>query len=113
MNNSDGLNDAARQGSPQTPRTAVLVSRQRVDLGEVSRKGCRFRGEEPLDVGQVGMLTVNIDGQPHVELFRVSRSSGVPDRDLRYEAAVEFLPMPAGTPTLHDLAAELDDQHST
>ena len=105
MKNTDARSDA--------PRTAVLVRRQRVDLGDVSRKGCRFKGEEPLDVGQVGMLAVTIEGQVHVELFRASRASALPGRDLRYEAAVEFLPMPAGTPSLHDLAAQLDAQHSS
>lgn len=91
------------------PRTAVLVRRQRIDVGDVSRKGCRLEGLEPLAIGDVGMLTVDIDGRQHVELFRVSRSGPLPGSDGLFEAGVEFLPMPAGTPSLHDVAAVLDD----
>jgi hypothetical protein len=91
------------------PRTAVLVRRQRIEVGDVSRKGCRLEGPEPLAIGAVGMLSVNIDGLQHVELFRVSRGGPLPGGDHLFEAGVEFLPMPAGTPSLHDVAAVLDD----
>ena len=84
------------------------MRRQQIGIGEVSRTGCRLEGSEPLAIGSVGMLAVEIDGQAHVELFRVSRSGVVPGSEGRYEAGVEFLPMPADTPSLHDLAAQLD-----
>jgi hypothetical protein len=95
------------------PRTAVLVSRRRIDVGDVSRKGCRLETREPLSVGDVGMLAVDIEGQTHVELFRVSRSALIAGGEPRYEAGVEFLPMPAGTPSLQDVAAVLDESHSS
>ena len=41
------------------------------------------------------MLTVDIDGRRHVELFRVSRSGGLPGADQPHETGLEFLPMPA------------------
>lgn len=96
-----------------SPRTAVLVSRRRIDVGDVSRKGCRLETREPLSVGEVGMLAVDIEGQTHVELFRVSRSALIDGAEPRYEAGVEFLPMPAGTPSLQDVAAVLDESHSS
>ena len=92
-------------------RTAVLSRRQPVSVHDVSRHGCRWTGSTAMEVGTVGLLTVDIEGHPHVELFRVSRSRLTPGG--AYESAVEFLPMPAVTRSLHDLAAELDDSHST
>ena len=68
---------------------------------------------EPLDVGKIGMLAVDIGGRLHLELFRVARSSAVPGADWLYESGVEFLPMPAESPSLHDLAAQLDESHSS
>jgi hypothetical protein len=94
------------------PRRAVLMRRHQIDIDDVSRTGCRIEGTEPLAIGAVGMLTVEIDGQSYVELFRVSRT-GIAGGDGRYEAGVEFLPMPADTPSLHDLAAQLDRTRRT
>jgi hypothetical protein len=54
------------------------------------------------------MLAVDIDGQRHVELFRVARSGALASTDRLYEAGVEFLPMPADTASLHDVVAQLD-----
>lgn len=94
------------------PHTAVLVRRRVVDLASVSRRGCSFRGADPLGVGEVGLLSVSVGGQVHVQLFRVARTAPVPDDEQLYEAGVEFLPTPASTPSLHDLAAQLDQSHS-
>lgn len=102
-----------RRAPGDTPRTAVLVRRQRVNLDDVSRKGCRFIGAVPLGVGNVGMLAVDIAGQMHVELFRVARTGALPGSDWLYESGIEFLPMPGRTGSLHDLAAHLDDSHSS
>jgi hypothetical protein len=84
-----------------------------VGIEEVSRSGCRLEGPQPLAIGTIGMLAVDIDGQRHVELFRVSRSRALPDR--LYEAGVEFLPIPADVASLHDVIAQLDrlDQSDT
>jgi hypothetical protein len=93
------------------PHTAVLVRRRLVDLASVSRRGCSFRGSDPLGVGDVGLLSVVVAGQVHVQLFRVARSVAVPDGERLYEAGVEFLPTPASAPSLHDLAAQLEQSH--
>ena len=87
------------------PRRAVLVRRQDVGICDVSRTGCRLEGALPLPVGTVGMLTVDVDGDPHVEMFRVSRISQRSGTEGRYEAGVEFLPFPTDAPALHDLLA--------
>jgi hypothetical protein len=85
------------------PRRAVLVRRQRVDVADVSRMGCRLEGDMPMAIGAVGMLSVAIAGHPHLEMFRVSRSGLLADAAGRYEAGVEFLPLPADAPSLRDL----------
>ena len=90
------------------PRRAILVRRQRVGIGEMSRTGCHFEMTEPLATGHVGILAVNIDGLTHLEFFRVARSSAVPGADARYEAGVEFLPVPAETASLHDIIGQFD-----
>ena len=95
------------------PWTAILVKRRHVDVDDVSRQGCSLKGPEPLDVGRIGLLTVTIGGQTLVELFRVARIVSAPDADSLYEAGVEFLPFPGGAPSLHDLAAQLDEFHSS
>jgi hypothetical protein len=89
------------------PRRAILVRRQRVGIDDVSRTGCHFETTQPLATGHVGILAVNIEGHTHIEFFRVSRSGSVAG-DARYEAGVEFLPMPAETPSLHDIIGQFD-----
>jgi hypothetical protein len=90
------------------PRRAVLVRRQNVGIADVSRTGCCLEGAVPLAVGLIGMLAVDIAGHSHIEMFRVSRSGARPGAVGRYEAGVEFLPLPADAPSLHDLLAEYD-----
>ncbi len=97
--------------SSETQR-AVLMRRQRIDIGDVSRTGCRVGASPRLAVGTVGMLTVEIDGQRHVELFRVARSSATPGADQLYEAGLEFLPLPADMASLHSIAARLERSSS-
>lgn len=90
------------------PRRAILVRRQRVGIGNVSRTGCHLESAEPLSTGIVGILAVNIEGQTHVEFFRVARAGLVSGGDTHYEAGVEFLPMPAETASLHDIIGRFD-----
>lgn len=94
------------------PRTAVLASRQPVDVDNVSRTGCRLTGAIALEVGAIGMLAVNVGGEVLVELFRVSRARALAGGKPGCELGVEFLPMPAAARSLHDLAAQLDDSHA-
>lgn len=87
------------------PRRGVLVRRQDVGIADVSRTGCRLEGTVPLTVGMVGLLAVEIGGDPHIEMFRVSRTSQRSGTGGRYEAGVEFLPLPTNALALHDLLA--------
>ena len=98
-------------GRPESPGRAVLVRRRPVGIADMSRAGCRFEASEPLEVGAVGMLAVEIAGRSHVEMFRVSRSRALPGDDHRYEAGVEFLPIPADAASLHDIAAQLEQNN--
>jgi hypothetical protein len=95
-----------------TPRRAILVHKQRVGIEDMSRMGCRFETAEPLSTGDVGILAVDIEGQAHVEFFRVSRITAVAGADGVYEAGVEFLPMPAEAASLHDIIGQFDRSDS-
>ena len=90
-----------------TPRRAILERKQPVDIKDVSRSGCSLESPQPLPVGAVGVLAVDIEGRTHAEVFRVSRA-GAAGPGNQYEAGVEFLPMPADAPSLVEVVAELD-----
>lgn len=90
------------------PRRAVLVTRSAVDIGDVSRTGCRFEASEPLPVGSVGMLSVTISGEVHVEMFRVSRANPAPKDEHTFEIGVEFLPLPAEHASIQDVVVQLE-----
>ena len=94
------------------PKRAVLVARSAVDIGDVSRSGCRFAAAEPLPVGSVGMLSVTISGEQHLEMFRVSRATALPKDDHSYEIGVEFLPLPAEHASLQDVVVQLESLDS-
>jgi hypothetical protein len=95
-------------GRHATPRRAIIVRRQPVGIDDVSRTGCHLESTEPLATGHVGILAVNLEGQTHIEFFRVCRAGQTPGADARYEAGVEFLPMPAETASLHDIIGQFD-----
>ncbi len=94
------------------PKRAVLVARSAVDIGDVGRSGCRFETADPLPVGSVGMLSVTISGEPHLEMFRVSRTNPAPNDDRLYEIGVEFLPLPAERASLQDVVVQLESLDS-
>ena len=94
------------------PKRAVLVTRTAVDIADVSRTGCRFESHEPLSVGSVGMLSVLISGEVHVEMFRVSRATSAPRDDHTYEIGVEFLPLPAEHASIQDVVVQLESLDS-
>lgn len=86
-------------------RRAVLMRRQRAGIADVSRTGCRLEMSEPLDTGAIGLLAVDIEGRVHTEFFRVARTvTGAH----QHEAGIEFLPVPADSPSLRELADHLD-----
>ena len=91
------------------PRRAILERRHPVDIKDVSRGGCCVEGPRLLPVGAVGVLAVDMEGERHAEVFRVARSGTVPGQRDQYEAGVEFLPMPVGTPSLVEVVSELDE----
>ena len=91
------------------PGRAILVRRQPVDIKDVSRGGCCVESPQLLPVGAVGVLSVEIEGETRAEVFRVSRSGALPGQDNQYQAGVEFLPMPADTPSLVEVVAQLDE----
>ena len=90
------------------PKRAIVERRQPVEIKDVSRSGCCLESSQPLPPGAFGVLVVEIEGEPHAEVFRVARSSAVPGQESQYQAGVEFLPMPAETPSLVEVVAELD-----
>ena len=93
------------------PKRAVLVTRSAVDIADVSRTGCRFAARGPLPVGSVGMLSVLISGEVHVEMFRVSRAKTLKG-DHTYEIGVEFLPLPAEHASIQDVVVQLESLDS-
>lgn len=93
------------------PKRAVLVTRSAVDIADVSRTGCRFEAHGPLPVGSVGMLSVLISGEVHVEMFRVSRAKTLKGDDT-YEIGVEFLPLPAEHASIQDVVVQLESLDS-
>jgi hypothetical protein len=90
------------------PRRAIVERTQPVEVRDVSRGGCRLESGQQLPVGAFGVLAVSIEGETHAEVFRVARSGASSRDDTQYEAGVEFLPMPADTPSLVEVVAELD-----
>ena len=90
------------------PKRAILERRQAVDVKDVSRGGCCVETAQALPVGAFGVLAVDIEGQTHAEVFRVARAPEGPGPDRQYSAGVEFLPMPADTPSLVEVVAQLD-----
>lgn len=91
-----------------TPRRAFLERTQSVDITDLSRGGCCVETGQPLQVGAVGVLSVDIEGETHAEVFRVARAAEVPGTRNQFSAGVEFLPMPADMPSLVEVVAQLD-----
>jgi hypothetical protein len=90
------------------PRRAILARSQPVGIAELSRTGCRLEAAEPLTMGAVGMLTVDIHGERRVEMFRVARVTSIEGVDRRFIAGVEFLPVPSDAASLRDLVVQLE-----
>lgn len=93
---------------PDLPRRGTLSRRQAVGIAELSRTGCRLEADEPFTIGEVGMLTVDIHGEPHVEMFRVARVACVTGGHHLFVAGLEFLPLPADAASLQDLVVRFE-----
>jgi hypothetical protein len=90
------------------PRRAILARSQAVAIAELSRTGCRLEVDEPLTMGAVGVITVDISGERHVEMFRVARVAASAGADRPFVAGVEFLPLPADASSLRDLVVQFE-----
>jgi hypothetical protein len=93
---------------PVLPRSAILARTHAVGIAELSRTGCRLEADEPLTMGAVGMLTVDISGERHVEMFRVARVAAIEGSARLFLAGVEFLPLPADASSLRDLVVQFE-----
>jgi hypothetical protein len=90
------------------PKRVIVERRQPVEIKDVSRSGCCLESGQLLPPGAFGVLVVEIEGQPHAEVFRVTRSGAAQGDGNQYQAGIEFLPMPAEIPSLAEVVAELD-----
>ena len=54
------------------------------------------------------MLTVDIQGERRVEMFRVARIAPVARDSELFEAGVEFLPVPSDGSSLQDVVVQFD-----
>jgi hypothetical protein len=72
---------------------AVLLRNLRLIVRDVSSSGCQIESSAPLQVGTVGWLEVEFEGERRFEWFRIARvrTRGVS----AFLAGVEFLPLAA------------------
>ena len=88
------------------------MTRSAVDIGDVSRSGCRFETADPLPVGSVGMLSVTISGEQHLEMFPACPNESDTDRRSPVQNRLEFLPLPAEHASLQDVVVQLESLDS-
>jgi hypothetical protein len=93
---------------PDLPRRGTLSRHQVVGIAELSRTGCRLEADEPIAIGENGVLTVDVHGEPHVEMFRVARVAFVEGGPHLFVAGLEFLPLPADAASLQDLVLRFE-----
>jgi hypothetical protein len=72
---------------------AVLLRDVPLVVRDVSSGGCRIESPALLQVGMIGWLEVEFEGERRFEWFRVARVEARPDHI--YVAGVEFLPFGA------------------
>jgi PilZ domain-containing protein len=79
-----------------------------IRIWNVSSGGCLLESRERFPVGAVGVLHVDLDGQPRREWFRVCRVHAVEGRRGTCLLGAEFLPLaPAGHDSLRRAASDL------
>ncbi len=71
---------------------AVLLRNVPLVMRDVSSGGCSIESRTPLQIGMVGWLEVEFEGERRFEWFRVAR---IDARDDVFLAGVEFLPLSA------------------
>ena len=90
------------------PRRAIIARSRPVGIADLSRTGCRLETDEPFAIGEIGMLTVQLDGEPRMEIFRVARVASIAGRHCLFVAGVEFLPLPAEAASLQDVVVQFE-----
>ena len=93
---------------PNLPRRGILTRSLTVRIAELSRTGCRLEANEPFTIGEFGMLTVEIDGERYMEMFRVARVTPAEASSQLFVAGVEFLPLPGDAPSLQDVIVQIE-----
>ena len=93
---------------PNLPRRAILARSRAAEIAELSRTGCRLEANEPFTIGEIGMLIVEIEGERHMEMFRVARVAPVDRHSHLFVAGVEFLPLPADALSLQDVVVQFE-----
>lgn len=85
---------------------ASLTHTTPVRIYDVSASGCLLESQEPLPVGTVGLLTMDLDGRTRHEWIRVCRVHA--DDRRPGQISVEFLPLgPAGVESLRGAVLRL------
>ena len=85
---------------------AVLLRNLPLTVRDVSSSGCLIESSAPLQVGTVGWLEVEFEGERRFEWFRVARVHAHGDR--AFVAGVEFLPLAvAGTDSFRSAVGRL------
>ena len=72
---------------------AVLLRNVPLVLRDVSSGGCSIESRTPLEVGMVGWLEVELEGERRFEWFRIARVSTASEGV--FLAGLEFLPLAA------------------
>jgi hypothetical protein len=86
----------------------VLMRPRHVRVREISARGCLLRVEEPMAAGSVGLIEIEVDGEPRVEAFRVCRAQ-VGGAAGALDVAVEFLPvLPPGARTVRGTMTHIE-----
>jgi hypothetical protein len=70
---------------------AVLLRNLPLTVRDVSSSGCQIESSAPLQVGTVGWLEVEFEGERRFEWFRIARVQARGEHE--FVAGVEFLPL--------------------
>jgi len=74
-------------------KTAVLLRDVPLVVRDVSSGGCLIEFSTPLEVGMIGRLEVEFEGERRFEWFRIARID--PRGERAFLAGIEFLPLAA------------------
>jgi hypothetical protein len=69
----------------------VLRWDQHVVMRNLSSSGCLIDSHQPIELGVVGVLRIEVDEVEYSDLVRVSRCLAVPGQRLKYQIGLEFV----------------------